>query len=99
MGLTAWATSLSANGSVKMKHRQARDWSTRAIGAILLKHHSQDYFTESEYSAQRLVVPVLQLAEIASASIAEGVDRIVTLPVFSWDNMLAQVLWPAFVTR
>jgi hypothetical protein len=34
----------------------------------------------------------LQLAEqIASASIAEGIDRIVTLPVFNWDNMHAQI--------
>jgi hypothetical protein len=31
------------------------------------------------------------LKEIAVRSISEGIDRIVTLPVFNWDNMLASI--------
>ena len=38
------------------------------------------------------MIAVFQLAEqIAFASIAEGIDHIVTLPVFNWDNMHAQI--------
>ena len=34
--------------------------------------------------------------QIALASIAEGIDRIVTLPVFNWDNMRAQIPMASF---